>query len=137
MVLRVEYTLHQSDLGAFLSTPLWKENNGSSLSVLSALARLDIDPWTEAARLAALPREAAASAFAVILRRLPMQDAGTLDPQTIADRVVTLLPAGGSATSADGSALRSPRGAGNTFGQWLVLALAAVVFVLLLKMLGI
>lgn len=137
MALRVEYTLHQSDLGAFLSAPLWEEKNGSSLSVLSALARLDIDPWAEAARLAALPRDAAVSAFAVILRRLPAQDTGVVDPRTIADRVVTLLPAGGSATPVDGNALRFPLGKGNSFGLWIVLALSAVVVVLALKALGI
>jgi hypothetical protein len=137
MALRAEYTLHQSDLGEFLSAPLWEEKNGTSLSVLSALARLDIDPWAEAARLAALPREAAVSAFAIILRRLPVQDTGALDPQTVANRVVTLLPAGGSTAPVGGNTKRPLRGEGSSLVRWIVLALAALAFVLVLKGLGI
>lgn len=131
MPLRAEYTLHQSDLSEFLSAPLWEEKNGTPLSVLSALARLDIDPWAEAARLAALPRDAAASALAIILRRLPTQQSGTPDAGTVADRLVTLLPEGGSAMSPDGNP-RRPRGMGTT-SLWVVLALVAILFVWTMK----
>ncbi|PWC41116.1 hypothetical protein [Azospirillum sp. TSO22-1] len=131
MPLRAEYTLHQSDLNEFLSAPLWEEKNGTPLSVLSALARLDIDPWAEAARLAALPRDAAASALAIILRRLPAQQSGTPDAGTVADRLVTLLPEGGSAMSFDGNA-RQPPGMGTT-SLWVVLALVAILFVWTIK----
>lgn len=127
MPLRAEYTLHQSDLSEFLSAPLWDEKTGTPLSVLSALARLDIDPWAEAARLAALPRDAAASALAVILRRLPTQHSGVPDAGTVADRLVMLLPEGGSATTADGNAA-PPRRMGTT-SHWVVLALLAILFV--------
>jgi hypothetical protein len=41
-----------SDFDAFLFAPVGEERNGMLLSVLSALARLDVDPWQEAARLA-------------------------------------------------------------------------------------
>ncbi|HYG86586.1 MAG TPA: hypothetical protein VD978_10035 [Azospirillum sp.] len=131
MPLRAEYTLHQSDLSEFLSAPLWEEKNGTALSVLSALARLDIDPWAEAARLAALPRDAAASALAVILRRLPTQQSGAPDAGTVADRLVTLLPEGGSATPTGGNA-GQPRGTGTT-GQWIAMALVAILVVWALK----
>ncbi|MGQ9369224.1 hypothetical protein [Azospirillum sp. ST 5-10] len=123
MPLRAEYTLHQSDLTEFLSAPVWEERNGAALSVLSALARLDIDPWAEAARLAALPRDAAASALAVILRRLPEQRPEAPDTAEIADRLVKLLPKGGSATTVEGIAggpIR-PRDATN---RWLLLVIA-------------
>ncbi|SMH38031.1 hypothetical protein SAMN02982994_1259 [Azospirillum lipoferum] len=132
MPLRAEYTLHHSDLSEFLSAPLWEETNGTPLSVLSALARLDIDPWAEAARLAALPRDAAASALAVILRRLPTQQAGSPDAGTVADRLVTLLPEGGSATSVDGNAVGGNAGPAlgmGTTGLWIALALLAVLVV--------
>jgi hypothetical protein len=132
MPLRTEYTLHHSDLNEFLSAPLWEEKNGTPLSVLSALARLDIDPWAEAARLAALPRDAAASALAVILRRLPAQQAGAPDAGTVADRLVTLLPEGGSTTSVDGNAVGGNdgqlRGMGAT-GRWIVLAALVTILV--------
>ncbi len=52
---------------AFLFESLGIEENGMDLSVLSALARAGVDPWAEAKRLAALPRQAAIAAIAAIL----------------------------------------------------------------------
>src|SRR5271165_3171433 len=43
----------------FLGAPIGEDRNGTGLSVLSALARLDVDPWQEATSLARMPREAA------------------------------------------------------------------------------
>jgi len=126
MPLRPEYTLPQSDVTEFLSAPLWTEKNGSSLSVLSALARLDIDPWAEAARLAALPRDAAAAALAVILRRLPAQQPDAPDAVTTADRLVKLLPEGGSATAITSETGDRNRHRGS-FGPWLFLVLTAML----------
>ena len=42
-----------TEFDPFLSSPLWLDRNEFPLSVMSALARLDIDPWQEAAALAA------------------------------------------------------------------------------------
>jgi hypothetical protein len=41
------------------------------LSVLSALARLDVDPWEEAAKLSELPKDTAAQRLASFIVRLP------------------------------------------------------------------
>lgn len=128
MPLRDEYTLHQSDLGDFLSAVLWEEKNGSRLSVLSALARLDVDPWAEAARLAVLPKDVAASALVVILRQLPGQQPDASEAAVIADRLVTLLPEGGSVTRIPGDT--SGHGARlGTSGRWLLVALMVVLAV--------
>ena len=63
------------------------------LSVLSALARLDIDPWQEAAELARLPREAAVRRLASLIANLPEDGAASQrDPKTIAARLIALLP---------------------------------------------
>ena len=43
----------------FLFAPIVEDRNDMPLSVLSALARLDIDPWQEADKLARLPGETA------------------------------------------------------------------------------
>ncbi|WP_148219228.1 hypothetical protein [Azospirillum sp. B510] len=135
MPLRDEYTLHQSDLSAFLFAPLWEEKNGTPLSVLSALARLDIDPWAEAARLAVLPKDVAASALAIILRRLPMEQSAMPDTGAAAERAVTLLPAGGSETTVEGTV--APRRGRPTLGQWVAavtaLALSAWILTALLS----
>jgi hypothetical protein len=44
----------------FFYAPIGADGVEMPLSVLSALARLDVDPWTEAAELSELPKGAAA-----------------------------------------------------------------------------
>ena len=93
MGLRAEFALHHSGLEAFLAAPLWEEDNGSTLSVLSALARLGMDPWKQAALLAEKPKEGAAETLAKILSRLPKN--GREEPKylELSERAVELLPA--------------------------------------------
>jgi hypothetical protein len=62
------------------------------LSVVSALARLDVDPWQEAARLARLPVEAATQRLASLIAALPEASGPRWDPGTIATRLIGLLP---------------------------------------------
>ena len=62
------------------------------LSVLSALARLDIDPWQEADKLARLPGETATQRLASLIAALPDGPSAHLDPGTIAARLIALLP---------------------------------------------
>lgn len=92
MTLRAEYTLRHSDLEGFLSEPVWEEKSGVMLSILSAFARLEVDPWAEAARLAQMPRDAAAVALAALLRRLPQPSAEQPDHGEIARTLVKALP---------------------------------------------
>ena len=56
-----------SDFDDFLFMPLGVDQNGLPLSVISLLARLNLDPWQEARILAALPAEAAATRMAASL----------------------------------------------------------------------
>jgi hypothetical protein len=76
----------------FLLAPIGDDNNGMQLSVLSALARLDVDPWDEAATLARLPRAAATSKLAALIAALPAGPSARPDPRTIAARLIALLP---------------------------------------------
>ena len=62
------------------------------LSVLSALARSDIDPWQEAAELAGLPPATATQRLASLIGGLPDEPSTRRDPGTIAARLVALLP---------------------------------------------
>lgn len=62
------------------------------LSVLSALARLDIDPWQEAAKLSGLPGGAATQRLASLIAALPDELSAYPDPETVAARLVALLP---------------------------------------------
>ncbi len=78
MSLPHSFALLNSEFGAFLYAPIGEERNGMPLSVVSALTRLDIDPWQEAVRLAGLRREEAVSALAQIIDRLPEAQARVL-----------------------------------------------------------
>lgn len=69
------------------------------LGVLSALARLDIEPWQEAAKLARLPRVTASERLASLIAALPDEPSGHRDP-SIAARLIALLPSGASANTA-------------------------------------
>jgi hypothetical protein len=77
----------------FLRSPLWTEPNEMSLSVLSALARLDLDPWGEAATLAGLPRARASLRLATVLIDLPGLAQSPQDLALYCERSVALLPA--------------------------------------------
>src|SRR5208282_850090 len=55
----------------FLFAPICDEPRGTPLSVLSALARMNVDPWEEAARLATLPKPDAQKALVSTLNLYP------------------------------------------------------------------
>jgi hypothetical protein len=83
---------HGSDFDAFLFAPIGEDGNGLLLSVVSLLARMDLDPWHEAARLAALPTQASAEELASLLAALPAQVLRLADPGAMATRLIALLP---------------------------------------------
>jgi hypothetical protein len=92
MTLRREYSLGHSEFNDFLFATLGEEKSGLELTVLSALTRLDLDPWGEAARLSALPEEAAVRALAAVVALLPEGNWKAADSGTIAARLVSSLP---------------------------------------------
>lgn len=81
-----------SEFNDFLYAPIGVERNEMQLSVLSALARLNLDPWGEAAELAELPRHAATQRLASLIARLPTGRWVLADCGVIADRLIELLP---------------------------------------------
>jgi hypothetical protein len=80
-----------SEFDDFLFAPI-EERNGLPLSVVSLLARMDLDPWQEAASLAGLPAEAAAQRLTSLLGLLPDPPLQQPDPRATAARLVQLLP---------------------------------------------
>jgi hypothetical protein len=92
MALRAEFSLINSELNGFLFAPIGEEENGTQLTVLSALSRLALDPWGEAARLSDLPKEMAVTALAATITRLPTGRWEPSDIRVIAARLVQLLP---------------------------------------------
>ena len=76
----------------FLFAPVCKEANGMHLSVLSALARLNLDPWEEATRLAAMPKEDARRVLISTLGFVAGTSRSPSEAQMTAARLVRLLP---------------------------------------------
>ncbi len=81
-----------SEFDAFLFAPLGEDRNGLPLSVVSHLARMNLDPWQEAEKLAALPAEAAARRLALSLDTLMDPVLRRANTQTMVLRLLALLP---------------------------------------------
>jgi hypothetical protein len=81
-----------SEFDDFLFAPIGKDKNDVPLSVLSALARLDVDPWEEADKLARLPGETGTQRLASLIAALPDWPSMHLDPRAIAAQLIALLP---------------------------------------------
>jgi hypothetical protein len=92
MALAARFSLLHSDLNDFLFASVGEEQNGVTLSVVSALTRLGLDPWAEAARLTPLPKARAAEALATLIARLPIHRTLSSDDLVISQRLVKLLP---------------------------------------------
>jgi hypothetical protein len=86
-------TLQRSDLNPFLFADIGMEANGMTLSVLSIFARRGTDPWTEAGRLAELPKNDAADHLARIIAGMPTSLWTLPEAAAIAARLIGLLPA--------------------------------------------
>lgn len=77
---------------AFLRYGLWPDRDAAPLSILSALARLDVDPWEEAASLSALPESSACAKLAAMLANLPGRPAMRQELDALCAMSVRLLP---------------------------------------------
>jgi len=80
------------EFDAFLFSSIGDDRNGIPLSVVSLLARRDLDPWVEAASLANLPAEAAAQKLTSWIRTISDPLLALPDPGAMATRLVALLP---------------------------------------------
>ncbi|OFW99640.1 MAG: hypothetical protein A3D94_12720 [Alphaproteobacteria bacterium RIFCSPHIGHO2_12_FULL_66_14] len=138
MTLRPEYALGHSRYNAFLFASVGEEGNGLSLTVLTALTRLGLDPWQEAARLSDLPRETAARALAATIATSPEGDWKASDSGVIATRLVDWLP-GRSAPAVplpmsspvSSSRVDASKTGSLAAGRWLVWGAVAVAVVCL------
>ena len=93
MTLRPAFGLGHSEYNPFLFAVVGEGERGLPITVLSALTRLGIDPWEEAARLSDLPRDVAARALAETISALPQRDPKAPDSEALAARLVNWLPA--------------------------------------------
>jgi hypothetical protein len=128
MTRAVVFSSLASEFDDFLFAPIREDKNGTLLSVVSALARLDVDPWDEAAKLAEMPGEAATQRLSALLASLPAEPASDPERRTIAARLVGLLP---QRPVADGSARKpGPRAAATAKSQAVTYAIYYVIFML-------
>jgi hypothetical protein len=81
-----------SEYDAFLFAPLGEDRNGLPLSVISLLARMNLDPWQEAGDLATLPAEAAATRLSVSLDTLTDPILRQANSRTVVLSLLALLP---------------------------------------------
>jgi hypothetical protein len=89
----------------FLFTVISEEPNGNQLSVLSALTRVDIDPWEEAARLSALTEPIAKSRLISVLGLASENSWSPSQKAAIAARLIERLPS----TNAKGGSTSTQR----------------------------
>ena len=80
-----------SEFDDFLFAVICEERNGAALSVLSALARTDVDPWDEAARIATLDAASARDAVAAMVDRAMGRGTSAQKAMTV-ERLIRLLP---------------------------------------------
>jgi hypothetical protein len=107
---------------AFLFAPIGEETNGMTLSVLSALSRMDVDPWDEAARLSRLPRDHAIAALEAIIIRMPRDHRPSQDNSSLAIRLAVLLPVPELGPPAGSTARRVRKDREFTIVLWLAAA---------------
>jgi hypothetical protein len=86
------FALKNSGLQAFLYAGVGTEPNGSTLTILSVLARLGNDPWAQAACWAAMPRAAAIDGLSHGIAQMPLVTDPLMGSRDIAERLVQLLP---------------------------------------------
>lgn len=76
------------------------ETDQNNLSVLSLLARQDVDPWQEAARLTNLSKAQAIQSFAATISQSKSAQWSPSEAIVLAGRLIDLLPAHGRPASA-------------------------------------
>ncbi len=86
------FALKDSGLQAFLYAEVGTEPNGSTLTMLSVLARLGNDPWAQAANWASMPRTAAIDDLSKSIAQMPLAPAALVSSHDIAARLVEFLP---------------------------------------------
>jgi hypothetical protein len=121
------------ELDGFLLAPVGDDKNGMLLSVLSALARLDVDPWQEATDLSQLPRSTAIERMTSLIAALPAGPTLHHEPGTIAARLIALLPGHTASTVPSRGGLT---GSGSVTNMHAVLRIVTINLIFVGLMLG-
>ena len=109
-------SIPSSRYNAFLFAPICEDADGMRLSVLSALARMGVDPWEEATKLAAMPRAIAQSTLISTLELLSGRSWKRPEAEVVAARLIRLLPEGAEAPKAAAGEIAESRRNGQIIG---------------------
>lgn len=118
---------HGHEFERFLHASVGEDRNGYAVTVLSTLARLGLDPWKEAAELAALGQEAARTRLGALLsgfRDVPML---ARDHEAVAHELTCLLP--GRPSHHASNPAGSSRAAGPRISTGTILAILMVLMI--------
>ena len=96
---RARFSTLNASYDDFLFAPVCEETNGMRLSVLSALARMNVDPREEATRLAAMPKAIAEKTLLSIFDAVSGRSWKSPEAAAIAARLIRLLPQPGEAAT--------------------------------------
>ena len=88
MTAAASVSFFRPEFDDFLYAPIGADRGEMPLSVLSALSRLNVDPWREAAELSELPKGVATQRLASLIARLPDGRWPLADARAIADRLI-------------------------------------------------
>jgi len=92
MVPAAAITFFKPEFGDFLYAPISGTGDGIPTSVMSALARLGLDPWQEAAELNELPISAATIRLSALIASLPQAERSLVDSRAFVTDLIELLP---------------------------------------------
>jgi hypothetical protein len=87
-----EVSIPKTEFDTFLYARLGEDLSGSSITVLSLLARQDVDPWDEAAALARMNGEEATRRLGGFIASSPAGPTPEPDAKATASRLLRLLP---------------------------------------------
>ncbi len=92
MTSSTSVTILKPQFDDFLFACINEDSDATPITVLSMLSRFDIDPWEEAAKLARLPRAAAAARLVAFIAATPGAIPAYLNAKTVSYRLLNLLP---------------------------------------------
>jgi hypothetical protein len=121
----------ENDIDRFLYANVGDDKNGNTVSVLSTLARLGLDPWKEASDLANLSIEKARRRLSALLSGFRDVPALAIDNGATVERLIRLLPERSyhslrGATPSDSRGL--PISSGTIFAALMILLIVVQIF---------
>ena len=110
----------------FLCAKVCDEPSGMHLSVLSALTRMNIDPWQEATRLAAMPKALAVETMKSVLVHIAGKTWHGSEATATAERLINLLSKPDKTAAVGGA--EAPEQLKSYWFLWVGLAVAFMLF---------